>query len=100
MARQMTVTLIIPAADIAAIAAAISAYAHAAYPPGGSECAQVSRQTLLDTAAAIAASEGQVDIRRRQLAMLRAAISWYFDEDGPNASSSLARYLQYFEAQK
>jgi hypothetical protein len=34
---------------------AIREYAHAAYPEGGSECAQVARYTLLELAAEIVA---------------------------------------------
>lgn len=66
------------------LAEAIHAYAHAAYPSGGSECAQVARQALLDSATACAShTGGSLTLRRRQVPMLRAAVRWWLSEDGP-----------------
>lgn len=63
---------------------AIRAYAQAAYPEGGSECAQVARAALLDAAESCGAHEaGDLALRRRQLALLRACVRWYFSEEGP-----------------
>ena len=59
-------------------------YAHTAYPPGGSECAATSRETLLDYAAS--AADGTLDISNRQLPMIKAAINWYFSEIESNPS--------------
>jgi hypothetical protein len=53
-------------------------YAHTAYPPGGSECAATSRETLLDYAAR--AADGSLAISSRQLPMIKAAIKWYYAE--------------------
>ncbi|OOZ01242.1 hypothetical protein [Solemya velum gill symbiont] len=53
-------------------------YAHTAYPPGGSECAATSRETLLDYAAK--AADGSLAISSRQLPMIKAAIKWYYAE--------------------
>jgi hypothetical protein len=62
---------------------AIRDYATAAYPPGGSDCAQVARYTLLELAnqieAAVADAVEPVEISRRPRAMLKAAVQYHFD---------------------
>lgn len=62
---------------------AIREYAHAAYPEGGSECAQVARYTLLELAADIEAginSENEtVEVSKRPKAMVKAALEYYFN---------------------
>jgi hypothetical protein len=62
---------------------AIRDYAHAAYPAGGSECAQVARYTLLELAREIEQGIGEESasmlISRRPRAMVRAALEYYFD---------------------
>jgi len=62
---------------------AIRDYAHAAYPEGGSDCAQVARYTLLELAAdidaGITAHNERVDISRRPRAMVKAAMEYYFN---------------------
>ena len=62
---------------------AIREYAHAAYPEGGSDCAQVARYTLLEAAsavdAAITADRAEAVISRRLRTTLRAAIDFHFD---------------------
>ncbi|MDH3980584.1 MAG: hypothetical protein OEU91_08740 [Gammaproteobacteria bacterium] len=62
---------------------AIRDYAHAAYPAGGSDCAQVARYTLLDLAReieeGIREDGGSVLISRRPRAMIKAALEYYFD---------------------
>lgn len=66
------------------LAEAIRGYANAAYPAGGSDCSQVSRNALLDTASLCEAhSTDELILRRRQLALLRNGVRWYFSEDGP-----------------
>jgi hypothetical protein len=78
---EMTATLAGSLAD------AVVAYAHAAFPEGGSECAQVSREALLDTAKRCRDHRGgTLPLRKRQLAQLRAAVDWYFAE-APEASA-------------
>ncbi len=82
------------------IAQAVSAYAHAAYPPGGSECAQASHQALMDIARGIhveATGRGYA-LKKRQLPMLRTAIEWFYSEDntaeantGVNAAELISR---------
>ena len=66
------------------LAQAIRSYAHAAFPAGGSECAQVSRSTLLDTADVCASHRGgSLSLRRRQFPLLRAAVRWALSDEGP-----------------
>ncbi len=75
--------------------AAIRDYAHAAYPPGGSDCAQVARYTLLELAAtiesAVTADCHTVRISRRPRAQLAAALTWCFDRQDAHTHSSSAR---------
>jgi hypothetical protein len=60
---------------------ALRAYANAAYPPGGSECGQVARSTLLDTAVTCEQQAGDaLRLRKRQLPILRAAVRWWLSE--------------------
>lgn len=83
------------------LAQAIQTYAHAAYPSGGSECAQVSRDALVTAAnniATHAATEQGAAISKRQRAMLKAAVKWYFSEDGINDSVTGARLLKLFQS--
>jgi hypothetical protein len=51
--RKIVLCCDIPVRDI--LCAAIREYAHAAYPEGGSDCAQLAPYTLLELAAAVAA---------------------------------------------
>jgi len=80
-ARKITLHCDIAVKDIAC--AAIRDYAHAAYPEGGSECAQVARYTLLELAADIDAGITEhsetVEISKRPRAMLKAAFEYYFN---------------------
>jgi hypothetical protein len=64
----------------AVLVAAIRSFAHAAYPPGGSECAQVARESLLTTAATIETSTDPARASRRQRVMLRQAMQWYGEQ--------------------
>jgi hypothetical protein len=71
----------IPVRDL--LCSAIRDYAHAAFPVGGSECAQLARYTLLELVTrieqGISADVGTVAISRRPRAMMRAALGYYFD---------------------
>ena len=62
---------------------AIREYAHAAYPEGGSECAQVARYTLLELAtdieAGISNENATVEVSKRPKAMVKAALEYYFN---------------------
>jgi hypothetical protein len=84
-ARKKTVRIDCDRETAAALAEAIRTYAEAAYPPGGSECAQVAHQALKDTArsidsAAAAGAAGGLEIPRRQRAMLKTAVDWYLEQ--------------------
>lgn len=80
-ARTMTLQCDIAIKDI--LCQAIRDYAHAAYPEGGSECAQVARYTLLELAATIdagvTADNPVIEVSKRPRAMVKAAIEYYFD---------------------
>jgi len=66
------------------LAEAVRAYAHAAYPRGGSECGQVAREALLDAAARCEThAGGALVLRRRMLPQLRAAVCWCLSPEGP-----------------
>lgn len=80
-----TFTLHCSPAKAALLAEALTVYAHAAYPPGGSECAQVSHQALLDSARALSQSMGEAELRKRQRSIIKTAIAWYFSEEGPGS---------------
>ena len=62
---------------------AIREYAHAAYPEGGSECAQVARYTLLNVAddidTAIESNAGELQVSRRLRTNMKAALEYHFD---------------------
>ena len=90
--RRILLRCDIPARDI--LCTAIREYAHAAYPEGGSECAQVARYTLLELAAEI--SDGiseekvSVEISKRSKPMIKAALEYYFDrQDNACGTSSM-----------
>ena len=90
-AKARTVAIHCDADSAAKLAQAIRGYADAAYPAGGSDCSQVSRVTLLDTAKLCAAHRtGELKLRRRQLALLRTGVRWYFSEEGPGDVESRA----------
>jgi len=80
-ARKITLHCDVTVRDVAC--AAIRDYAHAAYPDGGSECAQVARYTLLELAtdieAGITEHSETVEISKRPRAMVKAAIEYYFN---------------------
>ena len=79
--RKIVLHCDVPVRDV--LCAAIREYAHAAYPQGGSECAQTARYTLLELAAdihaGISADSTSVEISKRPKAMVRAAIGYYFN---------------------
>ena len=83
-----------PVRDI--LCTAIRDYAVAVYPPGGSECAQVARYTLLELADqindGIGPESGSVEISKRPRAMVKAAIQYYFDRvDAETGTGSVHR---------
>ena len=81
------------------MAEALRGYADAAYPPGGSECAQVARETLRDSADVIArdaSSHEGARMRRRQRTLIRTAMAWHHEQHGvgtPAQAEDLLRLL-------
>jgi hypothetical protein len=55
----------------------------AAYPPGGSDCAQVARETLFTTVERIEQYDAPAVISTRQRPLLKQAVQWYFAEISP-----------------
>jgi hypothetical protein len=79
------------------LAEAIRSFAHAAYPPGGSDCAQVARETLFTTAETIEYSDAVASASTRHRVLLRQAAEWYCDniEDvAPERRAALNEALQ------
>jgi hypothetical protein len=82
------------------LADALAVYAHAAYPPGGSECAQVARDALLTSARTIAEDAAKTDgaqLSRRQRGMIKAAVQWYFSDQGPGDAAQSTPLLSLLE---
>jgi hypothetical protein len=79
---------------------AIRDYACAAYPPGGSDCAQVARYTLLELAqqieTGIAGKPGSVEISRRPRAMIKAALQYHFDRADAQYGTASVRQRALF----
>ena len=79
--RKIVLCCDIPVQDI--LCTAIREYAGAAYPEGGSDCAQLARYTLLELAAeinaGISAGKTSVEISKRPRAMVKAALEYYFN---------------------
>jgi hypothetical protein len=79
------------------LAEALTAYAEAAYPRGGSECAQAARETLLDSAAVIARDAGGdgAAVSQRQRGLIKTAVKWYWEERGqPGQAQALLDLLE------
>ena len=94
-----TFTLYAAPEEAAQLAEALATYAHAAFPPGGSECAQVSRETLLASARQVAEQAATVngaELRRRQRKVFKSAIQWYFSADGPGDPAQCTAMLAKF----
>ncbi len=76
-------TLYCPASSIPFLVSAINEYALAAYPPGGSECAQSAREALQTAAAQIQVeydeAQQSVVVNRRLIAQMKAAVDYYFE---------------------
>jgi len=95
--RSITLHCDVPVRDI--VCSAIRSYALAAYPEGGSECAQVARYTLQQLAVAIEAGitpdSPATEISRRPRAMVKAAFEYYFNcqDDSQGTSSVQQRAL-------
>jgi hypothetical protein len=87
------------------VTAALREYAYAAYPEGGSECAQVARYTLLQAVDTIEAGirneAGEVQLSRRLRTQLKAALDYHFDRhDVQSGASSLQQRACFAELLK
>jgi len=83
--RSKTVQIRCGAGVAHGLGTAIRTYAHAAYPPGGSACAQVAREALLDVARQCDAHRGgSLTLRKRMLPQLRAAVRWWLSTADPS----------------
>ena len=82
------------------LCAAIRQYVDAAYPEGGSECAQVARYTLLELAADIDAgitdNNTSVEISKRPKAMMTAATAYYFNLADEKSGSTSEHQRELF----
>lgn len=97
--RTKTFTLDVTTGEAKQIATALHAFAYAAYPPGGSECSQVAHETLIDSARQVAqqaAGNGPAPLRRRQRTLLKAAVQWYFSDEGPGDVEQCAEIVSKF----
>ena len=82
------------------LAQILGVYVKSAYPPGGSECTQATRSSLLQLAERIkdkAVEEEIILLRRRQLPLLRNAVEWYFSEVQPDMNSVREALLERLE---
>lgn len=81
MARDKTLTLNAPTEQLTELIAVLGRYAEAAWPLGGSECAQASRDALVTTTESmmkqLADHPEQVEFSRRQRATFRAALEYH-----------------------
>lgn len=97
--KTKTFTLQCSADQAKALTEAITAYTHAAYPAGGSECAQVARETLLESAKIIdadASTDAGAILRKRQRTMLKSAVDWYFSSEESGDIQQKQRLLNLF----
>jgi hypothetical protein len=77
---------------------ALRGYAQAAFPPGGSACAEAARESLLEIAARLEREQaacGSITLKGRQKGTLRGAVRVYFNELSglPEAEASRHREL-------
>jgi hypothetical protein len=96
--RKIILRCDIPVRDI--LCMAIREYAHAAYPEGGSECAQVARYTLLQLVAeindGISAEKVSVEISKRSRPMVKAALEFYFNRQDETCGTTSMHQRELF----
>lgn len=77
---------------------AVHDYAHAAYPPGGSECAQASREALLSLAERWQQSPlEQLSYRRRQRAVIKAALEYHCEWREEQLGRPLPQFREFWQ---
>ena len=91
-----------PQALIEVLCQAIELYAAAAYPPGGSECAQAARESLRSAAQSLRANfdpqVGTTSMSRRIVTHVKAALEYYFAEQNVDNSLQLKQQELVFKA--
>tara|TARA_Y100001936_G_C15574394_1_gene408805 strand:+ start:144 stop:422 length:279 start_codon:yes stop_codon:yes gene_type:complete len=68
---------------------ALTIYAQAAFPKGGSECSQVLRESLLDSAKILTEEHDQdfvFKITKRHKDLVKSGLKWYLSNDGKKFS--------------
>jgi hypothetical protein len=97
-ARSRTVTVDCDAETARQAGDAVACYAEAAYPPGGSECSQVAREALLDTAARCRGhAGGRLDLPKRQVPLMKVALRWYCEELAGRDAAVADRLARLFD---
>ena len=91
-----------PPALVEVLCQAIELYATAAYPPGGSECAQAAREALRSAAQSLRANydpqAGTTSMSRRIVTHVKAALEFYFAEQVMDNSLQLKQQELVFKA--
>ena len=67
-------------------------YADVAYPLGGSDCADASREAIQNIANKVMQFE-DVELSRRQRPLLKSAVKWFYTESS-YANSNVAMYYK------
>ena len=97
MASGKTMTLEASPEHLLELSRALHFYAEAAWPPGGSDCAQASREALTSTADAVAQAQqitpGRAEFSRRQKATFRAALEYASEQTELEAKREIYQTL-------
>ncbi len=85
MASTKTFTIHAPTEQLTLFINALRQYAHAAWPIGGSECAQASRDSVLTLCdqleAELASANDQISLNKRQRSVYKAALEFHLEHD-------------------
>jgi hypothetical protein len=97
MARDKHISIDATPEQLIELSRALRIYAEAAWPPGGSDCAQASRESLLGVADAIEQAQqstpGRAEFSRRQKATFRAALEYAIEHPELEAQSEIYQTL-------
>jgi hypothetical protein len=85
MAGMKTFTITAPVEQLTVFIAALRRYAHAAWPVGGSECAQASRDALLSFCDKLEVELGSrnsdICLNKRQRSVYKAALEFHLEQE-------------------
>lgn len=85
MAGTKTLTITAPAEQLSLFITALRRYAHAAWPVGGSECAQASRDSLLtycnELEAELETTNNAISLNKRQRSVYKAALEFHLEHE-------------------